>query len=156
MAKTEPKYAVVEFRIPWLTEDFTDLPCEVTTYAGDTVTKHTGELIMCDGMDTAMFEDTPLHNHERRVAGTTHDDLDNFSHFTPGQHVPAFQNAVLWALHEMDDMVWFEDDYERELIRSLPGYENKGDPWGTAPYGHIHSALGNGVITHIFRRNNDD
>lgn len=153
MAKTEPKYAVVEFRIPWLTEDFTDLPCEVTTYAGDTVTKHTGELTLCDGLDTAMFEDTPLHNYARRVDGTAPDDLDNFSHFTPGQHVPAFQNAVLWALHEMDDMVWCPDDYERELIRSLPGYENTSDPWGTAPWEYLSSVYRDDVLIYTYRRN---
>lgn len=59
MAKTEPKYAVVELRIPWFEGDFDCLPVDVTTHVGDTVTEHEGELTLCDGLDTAMFDGTP-------------------------------------------------------------------------------------------------
>lgn len=150
---------MVEFRLPWITEDFAYLPVEVTTHVGDTVTKHDGELTIADGIDTAMFDGTPLHNHARRVEGTAHDDLDNFSHFTPGQHVPAFQNAVLWALHDWDTWVWYPDDLERELIRNLPGYTNDVggtyDPWGEAPWERISSTREDGVLTYTFRRYDD-
>lgn len=102
MAKTEPKYAVIEVRIPVFEGDFDHLPVEVTTHVGNTVTKHDGELTLCDGLDTAMFDGTPLHNRVERAEGTAPDDLDNFSHFTTGDHFPYLQNSLLWALHDWD------------------------------------------------------
>lgn len=153
------KYAVVELRIPWFDEDFAPLPVEVTTYVGNRVIKREGELTPCDGLDTAVFDGTPLHSHARRVAGTAHDDLDNFSHFTPGEHIPAFQNAVLWALHDWGTWVWYPDDLERELIRSLPGYTNDVggtyDPWGDAPWERISSTREDGVLIYTYRRYDD-
>lgn len=153
------KYAVVEVRVPRLTEDFADLPVEVTTHVGTTVTKHDGELTLCDGLDTAMFDGTPLHNRVERAEGTAPDDLDNFSHFTTGDHFPYLQNSLLWALHDWDTWVWYPDDLERELIRSLPGYTNDVggtyDPWGDAPWERISSTREDGVLTYTFRRYDD-
>lgn len=160
MAKTEPKYAVVELRIPWFEGDFDCLPVDVTTHVGNKVTEHEGELTICDGLDTAMFDGTPLHNRAERAPGTAPDDSDNFSHFTPGKHFPYLQNSLLWALHDWDTWVWYPDDLERELIRSLPGYTNDVggtyDPWGTAPWERISSTREDGVLTYTFRRYDDE
>ena len=160
MAKTEPKYAVVEVRIPRLTEDFADLPVEVTSHVGNKVIKHDGWLALCDGLDTAMFDGTPLHNRVERLEGTAPEAWDNFSHFTvPANHIPDFHNALLWALHDWSEWVWYPEDLERELTRSLPGYTNEVagtyDPWGEAPWESISSLREGGVLTYTFRRYDD-
>ena len=85
MAKTEPKYAVIEVRLPAKLGEVRDLPIEVSTHVGGEVRKHSDELTMCDGLDTDMFSLSPLKPFAKKVPGMKWRDEENFSHFAPSR-----------------------------------------------------------------------
>lgn len=157
MAKTEPEYAVIEVRLPAKLGEVRDLPIEVTTHVGGEVRKHSDELTLCDGLDTDMFSLSPLKPFAKKVPGMKWRGEENFSHFAQSRRRASQYHAAL--LHRLfyNNNVWFEDDYDRALIRSLPGYQETGsDPWGTAPWEYLSSAYReDGVLIYTYRRNND-
>lgn len=148
MAKTEPKYAVIEVRLPAKLGEVCDLPIEVTTHVGGEVREHTDELTMCDGLDTEMFSLTSLKPFAKKVPGMKWRDEENFSHFAPSRRASQYRAALLSRLFYSNN-VWFEDDYDRALIRSLPGYQETGsDPWE-----YLSSAYSeDGVLIYTYRR----
>ena len=154
MAKTEPEYAVIEVRLPAKLGEIRDLPIEVTTHVGGEVRKHTDELTLCDGLDTDMFSLSPLKPFAKKVPGMKWRDEENFSHFAPSRRAAQYRAALLTRLFYNGGNVWFEDDYDRALIRSLPGYQETGsDPWGTAPWEYLSSVYGeDGVLIYTYRR----
>ena len=154
MAKTEPKYAVIEVRLPAKLGEVRDLPLEITTPVGSEVRKHSDELTMCDGLDTDMFSLSPLKPFAKKVPGMKWRDEENFSHFAPSRQAARYRAALLTRLFYNGGNVWFEDDYDRALIRSLPGFEDDSDPWGTAPWEYLSSAYSeDDVLIYTYRRN---
>lgn len=91
MAKTEPKYAVIEVRLPAKLGEVRDLPIEVTTHVGGEVRKHSDELTMCDGLDTDMFSLSPLKPFAKKVPGMKWRDEENFSHFAPSRQAARYR-----------------------------------------------------------------
>lgn len=134
MAKSEPKYAVIEVHLPSKLGEVCDLPIEVTTHVGGEVREHTDELTMCDGLDTEMFSLTSLKPFAKKVPGMKWRDEENFSHFAPSRRASQYRAALLSRLFYSNN-VWFEDDYDRALIRSswVPGDGKR--PVGYRPVG---------------------
>lgn len=150
----EPKYAVIEVRLPAKLGEVRDLPIEVTTHVGGEVREHTADLTMCDGLDTDMFRLTSLEPFAKKVPGMKWRDEENFSHFALSRQAARYRAALLSRLFYSGGNVWFEDNYDRALIASLPGYQATGsDPWGTAPWEYLSSVYRDDVLIYTYRRN---